>query len=86
MHCTFEHNDVFLMLTPVTSTTSTLDTFNLLAALNFLGSILGLWPGLGLFQLLEGAMAMGLLAAYSAGSKARTLCSSKQRFIYVLST
>ena len=30
-----------------------LDTFNFLESLNLLGSNLGLWPGLGLFQVLE---------------------------------
>ena len=32
---------------------TSLDTFNFNDFLNFLGSNLGLWPGLGLFQLIE---------------------------------
>ena len=35
----------------------TVDKFEFLESLNYLGSNLGLWPGLGLFQLLEGAAA-----------------------------
>ena len=31
----------------------TVDKFGFLESLNYLGSNLGLWPGLGLFQLLE---------------------------------
>ena len=31
----------------------TVDKFEFLESLNYLGSNLGLWPGLGLFQLLE---------------------------------
>ena len=34
------------------------DSFGLMESLNFLGSNLGLWPGLGLFQLLEGVIAI----------------------------
>ena len=32
---------------------TSVDKFSLLASLNFFGSNLGLWPGLGLYQLLE---------------------------------
>ena len=32
---------------------TTLDQFSISESLNFLGSNLGLWPGLGLFQILE---------------------------------
>ena len=35
----------------------TVDKFEFLVSLNYLGSNLGLWPGLGLFQLMEGAAA-----------------------------
>ena len=35
----------------------TVDKFEFLESLNYLGSNLGLWPGLGLFQLIEGAAA-----------------------------
>ena len=34
----------------------TVDTFNFMESLNFLGSNLGLWPGLGIFQLVEGGI------------------------------
>ena len=34
-------------------TSITVDTFKLMESLNFFGSNLGLWPGLGIFQLLE---------------------------------
>ena len=35
----------------------TVDKFEFLESLNYLGSNLGLWPGLGLYQLIEGAVA-----------------------------
>ena len=34
--------------------TISMDTFDFMTSLNFLGSNLGLWPGMGLFQMLEG--------------------------------
>ena len=37
----------------ITKELVTVDTFDFMEALNYLGSNLGLWPGLGLFQLLE---------------------------------
>ena len=39
---------------------TSLDRFNFNDFLNFLGSNLGLWPGLGLFQLLEWFLAFAL--------------------------
>ena len=41
----------------IQKTRVTVDKFEFLESLNFLGSNLGLWPGLGLYQLLEGAAA-----------------------------
>ena len=40
------------------------DSFSFLESLNMLGSNLGLWPGLGLFQVLE--LLLGLLAVTEA--------------------
>ena len=37
----------------IQTTRVTVDKFEFLESLNYLGSNLGLWPGLGLFQLLE---------------------------------
>ena len=37
---------------------TSVDRFNFLEALNFFGSNLGLWPGLGLYQVLELVVAM----------------------------
>ena len=42
------------------TTRVTVDKFEFLESLNYLGSNLGLWPGLGLFQLIEGAAAFVL--------------------------
>ena len=39
------------------TTRVTVDKFEFLESLNYLGSNLGLWPGLGLYQLIEGAAA-----------------------------
>ena len=36
----------------------TVDKFEFMESLNFLGSNLGLWPGMGLFQMLEGALSV----------------------------
>ena len=41
----------------IQTTRVTVDKFEFLESLNFLGSNLGLWPGLGLYQLFEGAVA-----------------------------
>ena len=41
----------------IQKTRVTVDKFEFLESLNYLGSNLGLWPGLGLYQLLEGAAA-----------------------------
>ena len=41
----------------IQKTRVTVDKFEFLESLNFLGSNLGLWPGLGLYQLLEGVAA-----------------------------
>ena len=41
----------------IQKTRVTVDKFEFLESLNYLGSNLGLWPGLGLHQLLEGAVA-----------------------------
>ena len=45
----------------------TVDKFDFMESLNFLGSNLGLWPGMGLFQLLEGAIS--LFVAYKVLNK-----------------
>ena len=43
--------DVYLLFnTDVETTLVTLDRFEFVESLNFLGSYLGLWPGMGLFQ------------------------------------
>ena len=42
----------------------TVDKFEFVESLNYLGSNLGLWPGLGLFQLLEGAAAFILSLSF----------------------
>ena len=41
----------------IQTSTVTVDRIQFLKSLNYLGSNLGLWPGLGLYQLLEGAVA-----------------------------
>ena len=42
----------------------TVDKFGFLESINYLGSNLGLWPGLGLYQLLEGAVAFILSLSF----------------------
>ena len=55
----------FTHYVPVTAVT--VDTLDIMTLLNFLGSNLGLWPGMGLFQMLEGAI--GLIAVYNVMEK-----------------
>ena len=51
---THEKNDIRIVFDKkVLVTSTTVDRFNLMESLNFFGSNLGLWPGLGIFQLLE---------------------------------
>ena len=49
----------------------TVDKFQLEESLNFLGSNLGLWPGLGLYQLLEGGI--GIILALKFFEKVKVL-------------
>ena len=54
---TFNHNRMYITFDDmITREVTTVDKFSLIEALNYLGSNLGLWPGLGLFQLLELSM------------------------------
>ena len=54
----FDTNQVFIAYDgDIQKTRVTVDKFEFLESLNYLGSNLGLWPGLGLYQLLEGAAA-----------------------------
>ena len=43
---------------------TTLDKFSLSESLNFLGSNLGLWPGMGLFQILEWIVVYNVLKKF----------------------
>ena len=57
-----EYNFVHFYLTEdVRITRVTVDKFNIQEALNFLGSNLGLWPGMGILQLLEDFMSLVVL-------------------------
>ena len=62
---------VLAFLSEVDTTTTTVDQFNFLESLNLLGSNLGLWLGLGLFQLLEAGLA--ILAARKINETLRFL-------------
>ena len=53
----------------------TVDEFSFMTSLNFLGSNLGLLPGMGLFQLLEATLSF--LAVYKIGTKAKQWFSKK---------
>ena len=50
------------------------DEFDFMESLNFLGSNLGLWPGMGLFQILEGALL--IFAGYNLSLKLRNFFST----------
>ena len=53
-----KHSIFFTIPRRIKTTVIKEDSFGLMESLNFLGSNLGLWPGLGLFQLLEGVIAI----------------------------
>ena len=51
----FDTHKVFIAYDgDIQKTRVTVDKFEFLESLNYLGSNLGLWPGLGLYQILEG--------------------------------
>ena len=52
-HSMPDHSIFFTIPRRIKTTVIKEDPFGLMESLNFLGSNLGLWPGLGLFQLLE---------------------------------
>ena len=43
---------------------TSVDKFSFMDSLNFFGSNLGLWPGLGLYQILEGMIGMFLISQF----------------------
>ena len=43
---------------------TSVDMFSFMDSLNFFGSNLGLWPGLGLYQILEGMVGMFLISQF----------------------
>ena len=53
----YPYNSIFLSVPSTVLTTAIKeDSFELMESLNYLGSNLGLWPGLGLFQLFKGSV------------------------------
>ena len=65
------HSIYFTIPSKIQTTLIKEDSFVLMESLNFLGSNLGLWPGLGLFQLLEGIIA--LIVAFKVIEKFKLL-------------
>ena len=65
----------FYMPSKIQTTMIKEDSFGLMESLNFLGSNLGLWPGLGLFQLLEGLIA--LIVAFKLFEKFKLLLAPR---------
>ena len=57
-HLVDYHSIYFTIPKKILTTIIKEDSFELMESLNFLGSNLGLWPGLGLFQLFEGSIAL----------------------------
>ena len=43
---------------------TTVDKFSFMDSLNFFGSNLGLWPGLGLYQIMEGMVGIYLVSQF----------------------
>ena len=65
------HSIFFTIPSRIKTTVIKEDSFGLMESLNFLGSNLGLWPGLGLFQLFEGLMT--LIVAFKTFKKFKLL-------------
>ena len=52
--CSLGRNIIIIVFdSSVTISKTTVDRFNIMTSLNFFGSSLGLWPGLGIFQIVE---------------------------------
>ena len=68
------HSIYFAIPSKIQTTMIKEDSFNLMVSLNFLGSNLGLWPGLGLFQLFEGLVA--LIVALKLMNKVKCILAS----------
>ena len=54
----------FAFLDEIPTKPISVDKFSFMESLNFLGSNLGLWPGLGIFQITEGAIFLLLTSKY----------------------
>ena len=65
------HSIFFTIPSRIKTTVIKEDSFGLMESLNFLGSNLGLWPGLGPFQLFEGLIT--LIVAFKALEKFKLL-------------
>ena len=66
------YNVIYITFSDTVKTTEiTIDKFIFMESLNFLGSNLGLWPGLGLYQLLEGGI--GVIVVYKILEKTKRL-------------
>ena len=73
-----QYNSIYFAIPSKISTTNIKeDSFQLMESLNFLGSNLGLWPGLGLFQLFEGLIA--LIVALKLMNKLKYLLASPKQ-------
>ena len=70
-HSMPDHSIFFTFPSKIQTTVIKEDSFGLMESLNFLGSNLGLWPGLGLFQLLEGVI--GIIVALKPFEKCKIL-------------
>ena len=53
---------------------TSVDKFSFLDSLNFFGSNLGLWPGLGLFQILEWIAGIFLVSQFLEKIRKRFIC------------
>ena len=71
------HSIYFTIPKKIPTTEIKEDSFELMESLNFLGSNLGLWPGLGLFQLFEGLIA--LIVALKLMNKLKYLLASPKQ-------
>ena len=70
------HSIYFTIPSKIQTTLIKEDSFVLMESLNFLGSNLGLWPGLGLFQLLEGIIA--IIVAFKVFEKCKIFFAHKK--------
>ena len=75
-----EHSFYFTIDQKVKTEIVSVDKFNFNDFLNFLGANMGLWPGMGVFQILEGALLV--IAGHKIFAKIRNILTMSVHEMY----